>query len=111
MSKTIALDNDWELEYRATRKNSATGTLEPATGLVGLTGRLSATDAGAAIHATMSVALSERGSTGIYFGVLQGDDLRTQLLSLVNTTIYEVFGDGTNILTSIPRLVSAVRRP
>lgn len=109
--KSINLDNDWECEYKASRKNSATGTLEPATGLAGLTGRLSLTDAGAAIHATMSVALSERGSTGIYFGVLQGDDLRTQLLTLVGSTVYEVFGDGTNVLTSIPRLISAVRRP
>ena len=94
-----------------TRKNSATGTLEPATGLAGLIARLSLTDAGAAIHATMSVSLTERGSTGIYSGVIQGDDLRTQLLSLVGSIIYEVFGDGTNVLTSIPRLVSAVRRP
>lgn len=109
--KSIGLDNDWEVEYRATRKNSATGTLEPATGLAGLVGRLSLTDAGAAIHSTMSVALTERGSTGIYFGVLQGDDLRTQLAPSIGSVIYEVFGDGTNVLTSIPRLVAAVRRP
>lgn len=94
-----------------TRKNSATGTLEPATGLTGLSARLSLTDAGAAIHATMSVNLTERGATGIYAGVIQGDDLRTQLAALVGTVLYEVFGDGTNVLTSIPRLVSAVRRP
>ncbi len=109
--KSISLDNDWEAEYRATRKNTATGTLEPATGLIGLTCRLSATDAGAAIHATMSVALTERGATGIYYGVIQGDDLRTQLAALVGTVIYEVFGDGLNVFTSIPRLVAAVRRP
>jgi hypothetical protein len=110
--KSINLDNDWEAEYKASRKNSATGTLEPATGLVGLTARLSATDAGPAIHASLSVSLSERGSTGIYFGVLQGDDLRAQLApTYVNTTVFEVFGDGTNILTSVPRFVSAVRRP
>jgi hypothetical protein len=109
--KAVCLDNDWEAEYRATRKNAAAGTIEPATGLVGLTCRLSVTDGGAAIHATMSVALTERGVTGLYYGVIQGDDLRTQLLTLVGTTIYEVFGDGTNVLTSIPRLVSLVRRP
>lgn len=109
--KTIYLDSDWELEYRATRKNATTGVPEPATGLGGLTGRLSATDGGAAIHATMSVALTERGTTGIYFGVLQGDDLRTRLAALVGTVVYEVFGDGVNVLTSVQRLVSAVRRP
>jgi len=110
--KTVSLDNDWELEYAATRKNASTGAIEPATGLAGLTGRLSATDAGATIHASLSVSLSERGTTGIYFGVLQGDDLRAQLAaSFTNVVIYEVFGDGTNVLTSVPRLVAAVRRP
>jgi len=109
--KTIYLDSDWEFEYRATRKNATTGALEPATGLAGLTGRLSLTDGGATIHATMSVALAERGTTGIYFGVLEGDNLRTQLLALVGTVVYEVFGDGVNVLTSSPRMVRAVRRP
>jgi hypothetical protein len=109
--KSISLDNDYEPEYRATRKNAATGAIEAATGLTGLSARLSATDGGAAIHATMSVNLTERGSTGIYFGVLQGDDLRTQLAALAGSVVYEVFGDGVNVLTSIPRLVSAVRRP
>ena len=109
--KSIGLDNDWEAEYRATRKNATTGTVEPATGLTGLVCRLSATDGGAAIHATMSVNLTERGTLGVYFGVLQGDALRTQLAALVGSVVYEVFGDGVNVLTSIPRLVSAIRRP
>jgi hypothetical protein len=110
--KTVVLDNDWEMEYVATRKNATTGVSEPATGLTGLVGKLSATDGGATIHATLSVTLTERGTTGIYFGVLQGDDLRTQLAgSFLGQVVYEVFGDGTNILTSVPRLVSAVRRP
>ena len=110
--KSISLDNDYEPEYRATRKNAATGAIEAATGLTGLSARLSATDGGAPIHATMSVNLTERGTTGIYFGVLEGDNLRTQLNpTYVGQVIFEVFGDGTNVLTSIPRLVSAVRRP
>jgi hypothetical protein len=110
--KTISLDNDWEVEYVATRKNATTGVIEPATGLTGLIGKLSATDGGATIHATLSVSLTERGTTGIYFGVLQGDDLRAQLNpTYVGQVVFEVFGDGTNILTSIPRLVAVVRRP
>jgi len=109
--KSIALDNDWEPEYRASRKNAGTGTIEPATGLTGLSARLSATDGGAAIHATMSVNLTERGTTGLYFGVIEGDNLRAQLVALVGQVIYEVYGDGTNVFTSIPRLVAAVRRP
>lgn len=110
--KSIVLDNDWEIEYKATRKNAATGTLEPATGLTGLYGQLSATDAGAAIDPSLKVTLTERGVTGIYFGTLQGDALRTVLAAAyVGQVIYEVFGDGVNVFTSIPRMVAAVRRP
>lgn len=109
--KAVALDNDWEAEWRATRKNASTGTIEPATGLAGLVARFSATDGGSAIHSSLSVNLTERGATGIYYGVLQGDDLRANLATYVEKQIFEVFGDGTNVLTSIPRRVTAVRRP
>ena len=109
--KSINLGNDWEAEYRATRKNSATGTLEPATGLASLTCRLSATDGGSAIHTTLNIALTERGATGIYAGVMLGADIQTQLTALAGTVIYEVFAVGTSVLTSIPRLVQAIRRP
>lgn len=109
--KSVSLANDWEAEYRATRKNAATGTLEPATGLSSLTARLSLTDGGAAIHSTLNVALIERGATGIYSGVMLGPDLQTQLNALAGTVIYEVFAVGTSVLTSIPRLVQAIRRP
>ncbi len=109
--KSISLNNDFEFEYKATRKNSATGTLEPATGLTSLTCRLSATDGGAAIHATLSVTMVERGGTGIYSGVVLGPDLQTQLTALSGSVIYEVFAVGTSVLTSIPRLVQAIRRP
>ena len=110
--KSISLDNDWEYEYRATRKNAAAGTLEPATGLTGLYGHLSATDGGATIDASLRVLLAERGSTGIYYGVANGDALRAQLAaSYIGVVVYEVFGDGLNVFTSTPRRIVSVRRP
>jgi hypothetical protein len=107
--KVISLDNDWEFEYALTRKNATTGLPEPATGLAGLTCRLSAIDAGTAINAALSVAAVERGTTGIYAGVFQGDDLRMYLTPF--STIYEVFGDGLNVFTSVARFVQYPRRP
>ena len=109
--KVIYLDNDFEPELRLTRKNASTGDLEAATGLTGLTGRLSATDAGATIHASLSVSLTERGTTGIYYGTIEGDNLRTHLASYAELPVWFVGGDGTNVFVSEPYTVKAVRRP
>lgn len=107
----VYLDNDFEIEVALQRKNSTTGDLEPATGLT-LTGRLSATDGGATIHASLSVNLTERGTTGIYAGVLNGEDLRTQLAAAyVGQPVWLVAGDGTNVHVSEPYVVRATRRP
>ena len=109
--KNLYLDNDFEIEFAFQRKNATTGNLEAASGLT-LTGRFSATDAGLTIHASLSVSLTERGSTGIYAGVVQGDDLRTQLAAAyVGKTVWLVGGDGTNVLVSTPYTVKATRRP
>lgn len=109
--KPVYLDNDAEYEYALRRKNTNTGALEAATGIGGLSCRLSATDGGAAINAALSVNATERGSLGIYYGVFQGTDLRTYLASFIGQTIYEVFLDAGNILISTPRLVVEHRRP
>jgi hypothetical protein len=109
--KALALDNDWEAEYTLTRKNATTGVFEPATGLSGLVVRISLTDGGVAIHTDLSIPIAERGATGIYFGVLDGDKLRTHLASLLGTIVYEVMGDGTNVLRSSPRKVIWPPRP
>lgn len=109
--KPIWLDNDYEYEYPLQRKNASTGASEAATGLPGLSARLSATDAGSAINAALSVNATERGNLGIYYGVFQGNDLRTYLASYIGQTIFEVFGDGTNVFISTPRLVVERRRP
>ena len=108
--KTLPLDNDWEYDYTVTRKIAATGATEAATGLTGLTGRISATDGGATINAALTVDLTERGTLGKYYGVVEGDDLREQLAAYIGKPVWEVFGDGTNVLTSVPRIVRATRR-
>lgn len=109
--KPIFLDNDYEICWPMTRKNTATGLDEPASGLTGVIGKLSATDGGAAIHATLSITLAERASTpGEYFGILQGDDLRTQLASLTGQVVYECIGDGVNEFICVARKVLAHRR-
>jgi len=109
--KAYALDNDWEVEYTFTRKNAATGVFEAATGLTGMNARVSLTDGGAAVHADLNKPLAERGTTGIYFCVFDGDKLRTHLASKIGEVVYEVIGDGTNVLRSSPRRVIWPPRP
>ena len=106
----IYLDNDYEAEYTVTRKNANTGADEAATGLTGLTARISATDGGAAIGALTGSA-SERGTLGIYYKIFDGDALRTALATLyVGVRVWIIFGDGTNVLVSNPVTVRATRR-
>lgn len=106
----IYLDNDYEAEYTLTRKNTDTGADEAATGLSSLTVRISATDGGAAIGA-LSVSASERGSLGIYYGIFDGDALRTALAaSYIGLRVWVVFGDGTNVFVSNPVWVRERRR-
>ena len=110
--KYVYLDNDFEAEFAIERKNSSTGELEAAASLSNLTARFSATDGGPTIHATLSVNLAERGTTKLYFGVIDGDALRTQLAAAyVGKTVWLVAGDGTNVLVSEPYIVKATRRP
>ena len=107
--KSIVLDNDYELEVSVTRKNTSTGADEAAPALT-ITGRLSATVGGAAIHADLSKTLAERTSkTGTYYATIGGDALRTHLASVVNQSIYAVYVAGTAILLSIPVAVRAER--
>jgi len=103
--------NDDEPEHALTRKASATGADEPATGLMGLTFRLSATRNGAAIHGTLSKPAAERGTTGLYAAVLEGTDLTAHLnnATYLNKDIYQVFGNGQDVNYSVARRVLAVR--
>ena len=109
----IYLDNDYEAEYTVTRKNASTGADEAATGLTGLTVRISATDGGSALGTTPSLtgAASERGALGIFYKEFDGDTLRTVLASsYVGVRVWVIFGDGTNVLTSNPVTVRGTRR-
>lgn len=111
MSQRMYLDNDFEFEYAVTRKNTGTGVKEAAAGLSSLTARVSATDGGATIHADLTVGATERsGEDGTYYGVFDGDKLRTHLLTHVGSKVYVVFGDGTNVLVSDVYTVVEIRR-
>ena len=101
--------NDDEVEKAVTRKNAATGAKEVATGLAGLTFRLAATADGAAIHATLSKAATERGATGKYFAIFEGPDLVTHLTALAGQDVFEVFGNGADVNYNTRRAVVAVR--
>lgn len=105
-------NNDDEPEKAVTRKNTATGATEAATGLTGLTFRLAATPTGAAIHANLSKTATERASTpGTYFAVFEGTDLHTQLNSAtyIGRDVYEIFSDGANVNYVVARKVVEVR--
>ena len=103
MSRPLPLDNDFEFEYALTRKNTATGADEAAAGLSSLTARVSLSEEGgptpSEVHTDLSVSASERsGKAGTYYGVFDGDKLRTHLLPYVGTRVWVVFGDGINVL-------------
>ena len=101
--------NDDEPEKTVTIKTPATGVLEPATGLLGLTFVLSATPTGSAIDASLDVDATERGSLGIYYAHFAGTDLVAHLAAYAGGFVYEIFGDGVNINYVTARIVRAVR--
>lgn len=110
--RQVPLDNDWEFEYAVTRKNAGTGLPEAAAGLVGITGRFSASDGGAAIDALLSAAATERsGVPGTYYGVIEGDNLRSKAASYVGKPVWFVFGDGLNVFVSELVQIAPVRHP
>lgn len=106
---TIYLSNDYLAEWSLTTPNASTGDEEAADGLT-LTVWLSATDGGAAIHASLSKTATERASeAGTYAATFEGTDLATHLADY--RRVWEVFGDSTNVLVSVARPVKAIRRP
>lgn len=101
--------NDDEPEKLVRRKNAGTGALEVATGLVGLSFKLAATETGAAIHSSLNKAATERGATGKYFAIFEGTDLVAQLGAFVGQDVFEVFGNGADVNYVTRREVVAVR--
>jgi hypothetical protein len=81
----MALENiyagaDYEVVVKVYRKNTATGRTEPAAGLTGCTAYFALTRGGAAIHADVTVALTERsGTAGEYFGIMDAAAIDTYL--------------------------------
>jgi hypothetical protein len=67
LNRDIFKDNASEPEFSITKKNPANGTLVPAAGIVGATIHLSATDAGAPIHVSLSGAAVERVARPGYY--------------------------------------------
>lgn len=83
----FSIAEDFEVEFKATRKNATTGATEAAAGLSNVTARFALTRTGSAIGSS-SVTLTERGSTGIYYGTIDKATLTTDLAAYVNRTIY-----------------------
>ena len=109
-SSPLYLDgNDDEPEITLTRKVAATGLTEAATGLTGLTVRLSATPNGTAINAALSKSATERGTLGVYRATFEGSDLTAQLATYAGKDVYQTFGDGLNVNFTVARRVIGVR--
>lgn len=89
-SSYLTATEDWVPEVEITTKNATTGVLEPATGLTGVTFLVSLTRGGSAISGLGSISASERGTTGIYYAVV---DLATLTTNLPAAT----YPDGTKV--------------
>ena len=93
---------DFEAEVAIKRKNATTGKSEAATGLTGVSFRISATKTGLAIGA-LSGAATERGTTGQYAKVFETTTLVTELITLyLGQYVYLIpskSGDFDNLVT------------
>jgi hypothetical protein len=86
-SSYLWLTEDQEAEFEFSRKNASTGVLEAATGLTGMTVHIAASAGGSVIGA-LTFNLTERGTTGIYYAVM---DTATLVSGLAAAT----YPDGT----------------
>jgi hypothetical protein len=96
--KVIYPGNDYIIERALTQRDTATGEDEPAVGLAGVVGFISATKGGAPIDASLQVTLTERsGVPGQYFGPLEGSVLTTHLTAGYDEqTVWECVQSGTD---------------
>ncbi len=96
----VYFNNDDEPEYYITRRNTSTGEVEPAAGLANVICYLSALPMPnhTAIHANLSISLTERASApGYYYGVMQGSDLATHLATYANKAVYRILDIGSDV--------------
>ena len=101
--------NDDRAKAKLTRENETTGEVEAASGLTGLTLRLSASPNGVAIHSSLSKPAVERGTSGFYYATFEGSDLAAHLAAFIGKVVYQTCGDGINVNDTVPRRVKAVR--
>ena len=101
---------DWDLEEEMEEKGGA-GLYVAATTLVSGTGALVATlGATTAIHATLTGALSARGTdTNRYYVTLQGEDIEANLLTSWKQTIYKYVTFGNDYKRWHPVFVEKYR--
>lgn len=96
----VYFNNDDEPEYYITRRNTSTGEVEPAAGLANVICYLSALPMPnhTAIHANLSITLTERASApGYYYGVMQGSDIATHLATYANKAVYRILDIGSDV--------------
>ena len=96
----VYFNNDDEPEYYITRRNTSTGEVEPAAGLANVICYLSALPMPnhTAIHANLSISLTERASApGYYYGVMQGSDIATHLATYANKAVYRILDIGSDV--------------
>lgn len=119
-SADLPLDNDWQVWYTATKRE--TSTASPNFGLMvpddtlSLTAFLAATNTQAAvtIDGALSVALTAAGGgTGAYFGAFTGTNLTAKLkASYLNKIVYEIVRDASGRVRSArPLKVVEARLP
>jgi len=93
----LNIGSDFEFILTLTKRLTGTATTRtPATGLTGVTGRLSLTPTGAAIG-TSTAALAEDGVTGIYTGVLDSTTLTTDLTASLGRLVYAICSKAGDI--------------
>jgi hypothetical protein len=91
LNRDIFKDNAYEPEFSITKKKAADGTLIPASGIVGATIHVSATDGGAPIHVSLSGPATERvGAAGKYSTAFT--------IAVINAQMFPTF-DGKKVFT------------
>lgn len=113
--RRIYLNSDYQIVRDMTEWSSTTGQHEPKTGLT-LTGFLSTSPTGSAIHASLSKSLVEVGTTARYGAATAATDHVTHLTSILGTAasvvIYDRvtgtgYADAEAILLTAPRQAGA----
>lgn len=85
----IYFNNDRLVRWQARKRDLSTNLPIAATGLSGVIAFLAATKGGATIHATLSISLTEIGTTGFYAGTIDATAINAHLTSYIGGTVWE----------------------